>query len=183
MNPMSLARDTTALLTGNTSTTRQGVYRGTRSMSNGQSERLKRNLRDYLYSCHAKSTRVSMISASIDRRVWGPIFLTPKYTNDTKIAVFVRLSRRIYADGDDFQPQKCTEGTGIPSFVFFVPPVAYNKRSPRPCVSARGFFTSPVLWVFVYLRGIRPLIWADKQVRPHGWVAASLRQVLRVFRG
>jgi len=41
----------------------------------------------------------------------------------------------------------------------------------------------PVLWVFVYLRGIRPLTWTDTPVRPYGWVAASLRQVLRVFRG
>ena len=68
---------------------------------------------------------------------------TTKDTKHSKSAVFVsfvRLSRRIYANGDDFQPQKCTKGTGIPRFVFFVPPVADNKRSPRPCVSARLFF-------------------------------------------
>ncbi len=35
----------------------------------------------------------------------------------------------------------------------------------------------PVLWVFVSLRGIRPLAWADTQVRPYGLVAAALRQV------
>ncbi len=34
----------------------------------------------------------------------------------------------------------------------------------------------PVLRVFVYLLGIRPLIWADTQVRPYGLVAASQRQ-------